>query len=128
MACPLASVRPSFRVLLVAPLLLLRSENATVCPLTGLPEPSVTVAVMMLDSPAAREVTVDVIAMLYPVDVLPPVPSSSVPPQAVRNKSIAKEISSDSVRDDLVLFDFIILLSFLLGTDDILYLYDKILP
>jgi hypothetical protein len=56
------------------------------------------------------------------------VPSSKVPPQAVRNKSIAKEISSDSVRDDLVLFDFIILLSFLLGTDDILYLYDRILP
>ena len=128
MACPLASVLPPFSVVLVAPLLLVRSENATVCPLTALPLLSVSVAVMMLDSPAAREVTVDVIAMLYPVDVLPPVSSSKVPPQAVRKKSIAKEISSDIVRDDLVLFDFIILLSFLLGTDDILFLNDKILP
>jgi hypothetical protein len=112
MACPLASVRPPFSVLVVAPLLLARSENATVCPLTGLPVLSVSVAVITLDSPAAREVPVDVIAMLNPVDVLPPVPSSKVPPQAVRKKSIAKEISSDNVRDDLILFDFIILLSF----------------
>jgi hypothetical protein len=128
MAWPLASVWPPLSALLVAPLLLVISEKATVCPLTGLPEPSVPVAVIMLDSPAAREVTVDVIAMLYPADVLPPVPLSKVPPQAVRNKSIAKHISSDNVRDDLVLFDFIILLSFLLGTDDILFRDGKILP
>jgi len=82
----------------------------------------------MLDSPAAREVTVEVMAMLNPVEVLPPVPSSKVPPQAVRNKSIAKEISSDNMRDDFALFDFIILLSFVFGTDDVLFLDDKILP
>ena len=128
MACPLASVIPPFKVLVVAPLLLARSENATVCPLTGLPVLSVSVAVIMLDSPAAREVTVEVMAMLNPVEVLPPVPSSKVPPQAVRNKSIAKEISSDNMRDDFALFDFIILLSFVFGTDDVLFLDDKILP
>jgi hypothetical protein len=120
-ACPLTSVTPPFRVVLVAPLLLLRIVNDTACPLTGIPELSVSVAVMMLDSPAARDVPVDDIAMLNPVDVLPPVLSSKVPPQAIRNKSIAKEISSDNVRDDFPLFDFIILLSFVFGTDDILF-------
>jgi hypothetical protein len=78
---------------------------------------------MILDSPAAREITVDDREMLLPVDVPPPVSSSVVPPQAVRNKSIAKEISSNNVRDNFVLIDFIMLLSFLLGTDDILFLY-----
>jgi hypothetical protein len=110
MAFPWASVRPPFSTLMVAPLLLIRSENATVCPLTGLPSLSVSVAVMMLDSPAPRELPVDDIAMLYPE--VPPVSSSNSPPQAVRNKSMAKDISSKNVLDNFVLFDFIILLSF----------------
>jgi hypothetical protein len=75
----------------------------------------VTVAVMMLDSPAAREVTVDDIEMLLPVDGLVVVLSSLLPPQAVIKKSIAKEISSNNVRDNLVLIDFIILISFYEG-------------
>jgi hypothetical protein len=74
----------------------------------------VTVAVMMLDSPAPREVTLDAIEMLPPVDVLV-VLSSLLPPQAVIKKSMAKEISSNNVRDNLVLIDFIILISFYEG-------------
>jgi hypothetical protein len=127
-AWPLASVCPPFSTVIVAPLLLVRSENDTVLLLTGLPAPSVTVAVMMLDSPAARELLVDDIAMLYP-DAVPSSVSSNSPPQAVMKKSIAKDISSNmNVRDDFVLFDFIILLSFVLWTDDVIPLYGKILP
>jgi hypothetical protein len=126
-AWPLASVCPPFSTVIVAPLLLVRSENDTVLLLTGLPAPSVTVAVMMLDSPAARELLVDDIAMLYP-DAVPSSVSSNSPPQAVMKKSIAKDISSNMNVRDFILIDFIILLSFVLGTDNIILLYDKILP
>jgi hypothetical protein len=80
----------------------------------------------MLDSPAAREVTLDDIEILTPVDVPPPLSSSKLPPQAVRNKSIAKEISSNNVRD-LILIDLIILISFYEG-QMIFLLSEKILP
>jgi hypothetical protein len=81
--------------------------------LAALPSLSVTVAVKMLDSPAAREL------MLADAETLPSpatfVPSSKVPPQAAKNKNIAKEISSsNNLREDFALIDLIILFSFLI--------------
>jgi predicted permease len=55
---------------IVAPLLLLRSKNVTTCPLAGLPDPFVTVAVMMELCPAAREVAAEVKVMRCPVEAV----------------------------------------------------------
>jgi hypothetical protein len=49
-------VVPRLKVVRVAPLLFSRTVNVTACPLAGLPEPSVTVALMMVLFPAERDV------------------------------------------------------------------------
>jgi hypothetical protein len=49
---------------------LLRSVNDTACPLAGLPEPSVTVAVTMVLWPAARDVESAVKVMRSPVEAV----------------------------------------------------------
>jgi hypothetical protein len=69
MAWPLASVTPPFRKANVAKLWLPISANVTVCPAEGAPEPSVTVALIMVLSPAFREVASAVKVMMSPVDV-----------------------------------------------------------
>jgi hypothetical protein len=52
---------------MVALLLFVVIENVTACPLTGLFELSVTFAVMMVFSPASREVASAFMVMLLPV-------------------------------------------------------------
>ena len=69
MALPLASVAPPFRGTSVAKLLLVRSANVTIWPWTGLPEPSVTIALMTVLFPADRDVESAVKVMMSPVDV-----------------------------------------------------------
>jgi hypothetical protein len=106
-------VIPPFNDAIDAPLLLLINENATAAPLTAVPSLSVTVAVKMLDSPAASDSTLaDTETLPSPPDV---VPSSKEPPQAIINASIAKEISSNNnLREDFALDELIILFSFLI--------------
>jgi len=69
MALPLESVTPPFRGTSDAPLILVRSANVTVCPAEGAPEPSVTVALIMVLSPAFREVASAAKVIMSPVDV-----------------------------------------------------------
>ena len=66
MAWPPTSVTPPFRGTSVAPLWLPRSVNATVCPEEGTPEPSVTVALMMVLLFAERDVESAVKLILNP--------------------------------------------------------------
>jgi hypothetical protein len=67
-ACPALSVTPTPKIARVAPLLLVRSVNATACPLAGLPEPSVMVALTMVLWPAARDMESAVKVMRSPVE------------------------------------------------------------
>jgi hypothetical protein len=67
-ACPALSVTPRLKIVRVAPLLLVRSVNDMACPLAGLPEPSVTVALTMVLWPAARDIESAVKVMRSPVE------------------------------------------------------------
>jgi hypothetical protein len=67
MAWPLASVTPPFRGTRVAPLLLWRNANVTVCPAEGVPEPLVIVALMMVLFPAESDIESAVKVILNPV-------------------------------------------------------------
>ena len=58
---------PRPKVVRVAPLLFSRSVNVKACPLAGLPEPSVTVAVTMVLWPAERDVEAAVKLIRNPV-------------------------------------------------------------
>jgi hypothetical protein len=60
-------VTPRPKVVRVAPLLFSRSVNVKACPLAGLPEPSVTVAVTMVLWPAERDVEAAVKLIRNPV-------------------------------------------------------------
>jgi hypothetical protein len=65
------------------------------------------------DASAVGDPVNDAICCPEPVGVVSVPVSSLLPPQAVIKKSMAKEISSNNVRENLVLIDFIILISFL---------------
>jgi hypothetical protein len=97
--------------------------KVTTAPDTGVPEESVSVAVAVIGDPYVTLFTVVdplvkvnernpwvVVVVLLPVeeeDV------SLLPPQAIRQKSAIREISSHNDRDNFVCIDFTILLPFL---------------
>ena len=58
------------KIVRVAPLLFSRRVKDTACPLAGLPEPSVTVALTMVLWPAARDVESAVKVMRSPVEAV----------------------------------------------------------
>jgi hypothetical protein len=83
---------------------------------TAVPEPSVTVAVITLGCPAVTDVCDAAIAIVTPVAEVEV--KSALFPQALRQQSRVKQISSNNIRRNLAWIVFTILLSFFRGIDD----------
>jgi hypothetical protein len=115
-AVPVLSVKAVAAVGVNATSELSDAEKVTIAPLTRLPLASLSTAVIFTGCPnvtvegtvKTREATA-VVVVLLPV----PVPSSLLPPQAIRQQSKIKEISKHNDRNNLALIDFVILLPFL---------------
>ena len=99
------------------------AAKVTTAPDTAFPEASVSVAVALTGDPYVTLFTVvdplvkvNVRKPWVVVVVLLPVEEevvSLLPPQAIRQQSAIKEISSDNDRNNLALINFVILLPFL---------------
>ncbi|MDD5343288.1 MAG: hypothetical protein PHW12_02585 [Smithella sp.] len=85
-------------------------DKVTVSPLTAAPVESVTVTVIILLRPPAREVGEAVIDDICRVgSLVVPVPLSVLPPQAIRQQNRNKEKSRHNCRNNFALITLIII-------------------
>jgi hypothetical protein len=123
-ATPLLSVKAEAEVGVNVRRVVDAAVKVTTAPDTGVPEESVSIAVAVIGDPYVTLFTVVdplvkvnernpwvVVVVLLPVEEEEVV--SLLPPQAIRQQSAIKEISSDNDRNNLAWINFVILLPFL---------------